>query len=304
MKIRPKRLQAGDTVGVVAICSPLAMDTLPEKITLLEELGLNVKIGKTVGLTGKFLSGTDEERLQDLHEMIEDKEVKGIFCLRGGYGAARIADKIDYQLLTENPKIFWGFSDVTIFHNAFQKYSNIVTFHGPMLSSVVEKKLADFSKRMFHQLFTPFEIQYDEKIAPLHTIVPGIVRGELTGGNMHRLLSTMGTKFEFDAKDKIILFEDTGEPLQKIDGMLNQLRIARKLEQAAGFVIGDFAELEKGARIEDVWAIFEEYLKPLNKPAVAGFKIGHCEPNIAVPLGVDVILDADTKLLRILPGVE
>ena len=304
MKIRPKRLQRGDTVGVIAPCSPLAMETLPDKIDFLEELGLKVKIGKTVGLTGKYLSGTDKERLEDLHEMIEDKEIKAIFCLRGGYGAARIAEKIDYQLLTENPKIFWGFSDVTYFHNAFQEYSNIVTFHGPMLSSVAQKKLSAFSKRMFQQLFTPFEIQYDEKISPLHTIVPGAVRGELTGGNLHRLLSTMGTKFEFDARGKILLFEDIGEPLQKIDGMLNQLRLARKLEQAAGFVIGDFAELEKGASIEDVWAIFEEYLKPLGKPAVAGFKIGHCEPNIAVPLGVDAILDADTKLLRILPGVE
>ncbi|RKQ15631.1 S66 peptidase family protein [Ureibacillus endophyticus] len=304
MKIRPKRLQPGDTVGVLAPCSPLAMETLPEKIDFLEELGLKVKIGKTVGLTGKYLSGTDDERIEDLHEMIEDKEIKAIFCLRGGYGAARIADKIDYQLLNENPKIFWGFSDVTYFHNAFQEYSDIVTFHGPMLSSVVQKKLSDFSKRMFQQLFTPFEIQYDEKISSLHTIVPGVVRGELTGGNLHRLMSTMGTKFEFDARGKILLFEDIGEPLQKIDGMLNQLRLARKLDQAAGFVIGDFAELEKGACIEDVWAIFEEYLKPLGKPAVAGYKIGHCEPNIAVPLGVDAILDADTKLLRILPGVE
>ncbi|MFP3919339.1 LD-carboxypeptidase [Lysinibacillus telephonicus] len=304
MKIRPKRLNIGDTVGVVALSSPLAMEKLPEKLEFLESLGLRYKLGETVGLTGNYLSGTDEERLNDLHKMIQDPEIKAIFCLRGGYGAARIADRIDYQLLTENPKIFWGFSDITYFHNAFQEYSNIVTFHGPMLSSVGSNHFSELSKKMFQQLFIPFEIQYDANISPLQTIVPGSARGELTGGNLHRLVSTLGTKFEFDAKGKILLFEDIGEPLQKIDGMLNQLRLARKLDEAAGFVIGNFSELEDGAQIEDVWNIFEEYLKPLKKPVVAGFMIGHCEPNIALPLGVDAILDADLKILRVLPGVE
>lgn len=304
MKIRPKRLNIGDTVGVVALCSPLAMEKLPEKLEFLESLGLRYKLGETVGLTGNYLSGTDEERLNDLHNMIQDPEIKAIFCLRGGYGAARIADRIDYQLLTENPKIFWGFSDVTYFHNAFQEYSNIVTFHGPMLSSVGTSHFSELSKKMFQQLFMPFEIQYDENISSLQTVVSGTARGELTGGNLHRLVSTLGTKFEFDAKGKILLFEDIGESLQKIDGMLNQLRLARKLDEAAGFVIGNFSMLEDGAQIEEVWNIFEEYLKPLKKPAIAGFMIGHCEPNIALPLGVDAILDADLRVLRVLPGVE
>lgn len=304
MKIRPHRLQEGDTVGLVALCSPLSTDKLPKILKFLDELGLRYKIGQTVGLTGKFLSGTDDERLNDLHTMIEDPEVKAIFCVRGGYGAARIADRIDYKLFEENPKIFWGFSDVTYFHNAIQRYGNLVTFHGPMLTSVKKNELTELSKKMFYQLFSPFEIQYDETIAPLHTIVPGTVYGEFTGGNMHRLVSTLGTKFELDTRGKILLFEDIGEPLQKIDGMLNQLRLARKLEETAGFVIGSFTEMERGARDEDVWAIFEEYLKPLKKPTLAGFKIGHCEPNIGLPLGVDAILDANEKVLRLLPGVQ
>lgn len=304
MKIRPNRLKQGDTVGLVALCSPLKMEQLPNQLSFLDELGLKYKIGKTVGLTGKYLAGTDKERLDDLHEMIEDDEIKAIFCLRGGYGASRIADKIDYQLLIENPKIFWGFSDVTYFHNAFLKFSNIVTFHGPMLSSKSGKEMTDLSKKMFQQLFHPFEIHYDESISPLTTIVPGVSRGEIIGGNMHRLVSTLGTKFEMETKDKIILFEDIGEPLQKIDGMLNQLRLARKLEQAKGFVIGSFTNLDEGETEEDVWAIFEEYLKPYGKPVVAGFQIGHCEPNIGIPLGVDVILDGHNKVLKILPGVK
>lgn len=304
MKIRPKRLNVGDTVGVVALSSPLEMEKLQDKLDILTELGLTYKIGQTVGLSGDYLAGTDKERLNDFHNMVEDPEVKAIFCLRGGYGTARIVDKIDYQLLAENPKILWGFSDVTYLLNAVQLYSDVITFHGPMLSSVVERELSNTSKKMFQQLFSPFEIQYDEMISPLHTIAPGVVRGELIGGNLHRLVSTLGTKFEFDANGKTILLEEIGESLEKIDGMLNHLRLARKLDQAAGFVIGSFTKVGEGVTDEDVWSLLEEYLKPLGKPVLAGFKIGHCEPNIAIPLGVDTILDANEKVLRILPGVQ
>ncbi len=303
MKIRPQRLTPGDTVGVVALGGPFAMEYLPDKLATLESLGLQVRLGETVGLTGKYLAGSDEERLNDLHMMIQDPDIKGIFCLRGGYGAARIADRIDYQSLTENPKIFWGFSDVTYFHTAFQEYANIVTFHGPMLSSINGGGLSELSKKMFQQLFTPFEIQYDENLTPLQTIVPGSARGELTGGNLARLVNTLGTKFEFDTKDKIVLLEDIGESLENIDSMLNQLRLSRKLEEAAGVVVGNFTDIKDGT-LEEVWSLFEEYLNPLGKPAVAGFMIGHCEPNIALPLGVEAILDADLKVLRVLPGVE
>ena len=303
MKIRPQRLTKGDTVGVVALSGPLALEYLPEKLALLEDLGLRVKIGETVGLTGKYLAGTDEERINDLHKMIQDPEVKGIFCLEGGYGAARIADRIDYQSLEENPKIFWGFSDVTYLHTAFQEYSNIITFHGPMLSSGGSNEFTEFSKRMFQQLFTPFEIQYDENLTPLQTLVQGSARGELTGGNLNRLVSTLGTKFELDTKGKIVLLEDIGESIENIDSMLNQLRLSRKLEEAAGFAIGNFTAIPDGT-LEEVWSLLIEYLKPFGKPAVAGFMVGHCEPNIAIPLGVEAILDADLKVLRILPGVE
>ena len=303
MKIRPQRLKQGDTVGVVALSGPLKMEYLPEKLALLESLGLKVKLGETVGLTKKYLAGTDDERLNDLHKMMQDPEIRGIFCLKGGYGAARIANRIDYQALTENPKIFWGFSDVTYFHTAFQEFSNIVTFHGPMLSSTGSNELSDLSRRMFQQLFTPFEIQYDENLTPLKTLIPGNARGEITGGNLNRLVSTLGTKFEVVTKNKIVLLEDIGESMENIDSMLNQLRLSRKLEEAAGFVIGNFTAINDGT-LEEVWALFEEYLKPFGKPTVAGFMIGHCEPNIAIPLGVEAILDADLMVLRILPGVE
>lgn len=303
MKIRPNRLKKGDLVGLVTLSSALKMEQLAPKLELIERLGLRYKLGQTIGLPEGMLAGSDEFRVAELHAMVEDPEVKAILCVRGGYGIGRLADKIDYQLIAENPKIIWGFSDVTYLHVAVNEFSNLVTFHGAMLSNR-EEPLDELSQKMFGQLFEPMEIQYSEAISPLITITPGVTRGELTGGNMNRLVSTLGTKYEFDAHGKIILFEDVSESVERIDNMLNQLRLARKLEQAVGFVIGSFTELGEESTYEDVLEVISEYLEPLGKPVVAGFNIGHCRPNISIPLGVDAILDANEKVLRILPGVQ
>lgn len=302
MKIRPERLNVGDTVGLVALSSPIRLEALGDKLALLDELGLKYKIGQTIQSYNGYLAGSDEERLEDFHQMIRDPEVKAVFLVRGGYGISRIIDKISYPLIEDHPKIIWGFSDGTTLHTQVNEYSNLVTFHGPMLSSPTGE-LDELSKKMFQQLFMPMEIQYGENISPLRTIVPGAVRGEITGGNLNRLVSTLGTKFEVDVRNKVVLLEEMGESLEQIDNMMNQLRLSRKLELAAGFMIGDFNMLGSSGE-EEVLNVIGGYLKPLNKPTIAGFKIGHCEPNIAVPLGVDVILNADEKYVRVLPGVE
>lgn len=303
MKKRPQRLSQGDTVGVIALSSPLKMEELPMKLEMIESLGLKYKLSPTIAAYDGYLAGTDEERVNALHEMIEDPEIKAIFCVRGGYGIGRLADMINYPLIEENPKIIWGFSDVTYLHTVVNEYSDLVTFHGPMLSRG-DEPLDELSKKMFLQLFQPMEIQYSESISPLNTVVNGTVRGELTGGNLNRMVSSLGTKFEINLKDKIVLLEDVGEDLQRVDGMMNQLRLARKLEQAAGFILGSFTNLNEDETEQDVYDLIGSFIKPFNKPTVSGFRIGHCEPNIAIPLGVEAILDADNKIIRILPGVE
>lgn len=303
MKRRPERLKVGDTVGLVALSSPLNMEELPLKLEMLESLGLKVKIGKTVAHFDGYLAGTDEERAEDFHEMIEDPDVKGIFCVRGGYGIGRLADLLRYPFIEDNPKVIWGFSDVTYLHSVINKFSDLVTFHGPMLSRG-DEKLDDLSRKMFQQLFQPMEIFYTEQISPLQTISGGVVQEEIVGGNLNRLVSTLGTKYEVDFTNKIVLLEDVNENVERIDNMLNQLRLARKLEQAAGIALGSFTKLAEGETEEDVYRLFKDYLGGLGKPVVAGFRIGHCEPNIGIPLGVEAILDAENKVLRLLPGVK
>lgn len=306
MKRRPPRLQKGDTVGIIAPSSPPNIERLTKALDFLDELGLKYMLGNTVQLHNHYLAGTDQERAQDLQEMIEDPTIKAIFCASAGFGAARIADKIDFLLLEENPKIFWGFSDITFLHTAIGMFSDIVTFHGPTLSSIGRENVTERTKHMFEQLFQPAEIHYDESISPLTTICGGAARGEITGGNLTLIANSLGTKFEIDTAGKILLIEDIGLEPAQIDGLLNQLRQARKFEQVKGIVIGEFTEIhpreyEDSPSLDE---LFESYFKDLNIPAVSGFKIGHCEPNVGIPLGVDVLLDAENKDLAILPGVE
>ncbi|WP_082332518.1 S66 peptidase family protein [Lysinibacillus contaminans] len=300
MKSTAPHLVKGDTVGLVALSSAVEVEELGEALAFLDELGLRYKVGSTIGAKYKYLAGTDEERLADFHAMVEDPEVKAIFCVRGGYGCARIAEKIDYTLLTENPKIFWGFSDLTYMHIAINEFSDLVTFHGPMIMTT--RKMDEISKKMFLQLFTPMEVQYTEIISPLTTIASGVARGQLTGGNLRRLVSTLGTKFEIRTEGKILVLEDIAETIPRIDSMLQQLKQARKLDHLAGVVIGSFTQTE--ADEAELLTLMEEYFADLEVPVVAGFKIGHETTNIAIPLGVEAILDAKEKVLRILPGVH
>ncbi len=300
MKSTVPHLKKGDTVGLVALSSQVESEKLGIAIAFLEELGLNYIIGDTIQAKHDYLAGSDEERLADFHEMVRNPEVKAIFCVKGGYGSARIAEKIDYGLLEENPKIFWGFSDLTYLHCAINEYASLVTFHGPLLMSV--GRIDDLSKKMFLQLFSPMELQYTEDISSLTTIAPGVARGEIIGGNLRRLVNTLGTKFEVRTEGRILLIEELGETIPTIDAMLQQLKQARKLEQLAGVVIGSFTQTE--ADEAALFALMKDYFADLGVPVVAGFKIGHDSTNIAIPLGVDAILDAQEKVLKILPGVH
>src|SRR5690606_15267956 len=257
------------TVGIIAPSSPPNQENLQKALPFLEELGLKIKLGKSVDAAHGYLAGTDDERLADLHAMFEDPEVSGIICAGGGYGAARYADRIDYAMIMENPKVFWGYSDITFLHTAIGEYAEMVTFHGPMLASDVGKpEFHERSGRMFGQLFEPFELHYTEEVAPLETFVDGIAQGELVGGNLSLIRSAVGTKFDLDVKGKILLIEDIDEEPYEVDEILNQLRLARKFEEAAGIVIGDFKNASPKKRKPSLTLdqVFNDYFGDLKIP--------------------------------------
>jgi muramoyltetrapeptide carboxypeptidase len=306
MAIKPLRLNKGDTIGVIAPASPPNKDNLKRSLSFLEELGLKVKMGDHVYDQYGYLAGKDEDRLADLHKMFLDKEIKAIICAGGGYGTGRIASQIDYSLIINNPKIFWGYSDITFLHTAIRQQTGLVTFHGPMLASDIGKEDADpLSKQYFSQLFEPFVLDYPEGVSNLETLADGNASGILTGGNLSLLASTIGTPYEIDTKNKLLLIEDINEEPRAVDRMLNQLHMAGKLEDAAGLIIGDFNNCVPQRDLSlELDEVLDTYIKKVNKPALKGFNIGHCSPHISVPLGVKAELDATNKKLTIESGIE
>lgn len=307
MRLQPNRLQKGDTIGIISPSGPYREGQLEKALPFLKKLGLNYKIGENCHKRWGYLAGSDEERLADLHAMFADPDIKAIICARGGYGAARITDKIDFELLKNNPKILWGYSDITFLHTAIGQQNQLVTFHGPMLASdVAGDDFAAFSAKMFLQLFEPTALCYDESISALHVVSEGVATAELVGGNLSLLANSIGTPFEIDTSGKLLFIEDIGEEPYKVDCMLNQMRQANKLGELAGVIIGDFADAastgDKPSLTLD--EVFEDYFKGKPYPVLKGFKIGHCQPHFAIPLGVEATLNTADKTLRIAAGVK
>ncbi|MDQ0270521.1 muramoyltetrapeptide carboxypeptidase [Cytobacillus purgationiresistens] len=306
MTLKPVRLKKGDTVGIIAPASPPNQENLQRSFAFLEELGLNIKMGEHVYDQYGYLAGSNGNRLKDIHNMFQDQEVKAIICAGGGYGTARIASDIDYSIIAENPKIFWGYSDITFLHTAFHQKTGLVTFHGPMLASDLGKIDAhSYSKQYMNQLFEPKRLEYTGDLSELEVMVPGKAKGKIVGGNLSLLVSTLGTEFEVDTEDKLVLIEDINEEPRAVDRMLNQLYMAGKLDAAAGFVIGDFnnciPDREQSLSLDEV---LDHYIGKANKPAVKGFEIGHCSPHFSLPLGVEAALDATNKQLTIDSGIK
>ncbi|MEO8349783.1 MAG: LD-carboxypeptidase [Acidobacteriota bacterium] len=308
--LKPRALKPGDTVGLVAPASyTFDLWRLDDAAARVEALGLKPKFGKYVKGRRGFLSGTDEERVADLHEMFADRSVAGIFSLQGGYGTPRLLDRLDYDLIRRNPKILLGYSDITGLHLAISKKTGLVTFHGPnMLGSLPPRTLESLKKALFvaepiGEVTNPEESDPLNVEFPLRTVVPGVARGRLVGGNLTLIAHTMGTPYEIDTKDRILLLEDTGEAPYRIDRMLVQLRLAGKLQAAAGIVFGSCTDcgpsrssFEISLSLSDV---LQELLGSLGKPVLAGILFGHTKEKAIIPIGVEAELDAGAKRLAI-----
>ena len=303
--VKPNRLIKGDTVGVIAPASPPNQESLERGIAFLKDLGLKVKVGKHVSRVNGYLAGFDQDRLEDFHELFIDPKVKAVICACGGFGTGRIAEQIDYELIKKNPKIFWGYSDITFLHTTIRQQSGLVTFHGPMLASDIGKEDSHLlSKEGFLQLFKPTSLVYTEQISPLEVLVNGVAMGEIVGGNLSLLVSTLGTAYEIDTKDRLLLIEDVNEEPRSVDRMLNQLYMAGKLRDASGILIGDFCDCTPKRNLSlSLDEVIAHYVQLANKPAVKGFMMGHCNPHIAIPLGVQASMNTYEKKLIVDSGI-
>lgn len=308
MLTRPKMLKPGDVIGLVAPASPVDK---PEKVDAsvlkLEEFGFKVKVGRSCREKYGYLSGSDEVRAEDVNIMFADKEVDGIMCLRGGYGTPRILDRLDYDIIRRNPKVFVGYSDITAIHIALNQLCGLATIHGPMPSSDMLEDFDDFSRCSFFRTVMSGEPLGELENPPemaINTMVGGRSRGIIVGGNLSLIAATIGTPFEIDTRGKLLLLEEVDEEPYSIDRMLTQLRLSGKLDDCCGIILCDWRNC--GAKDPDrsltLEEVFENDIKSLGKPTISNFKAGHCKIKVTVPLGVDASLDADNGRLFIEAG--
>lgn len=303
--IRPKPLQKGDKVAIIAPASPSDKNLIDKCIASLNELGLKVVIGESCLSEHGFLSGTDDIRANDINCMFADKNIKGIFALRGGYGCARLLDLIDFKLIKKNPKIFIGYSDITALHIAINQKSKLITYHGPMISTELIKGLDEYSADYYKKFIFEHE-KIEELLNPegnsLEIINNGIASGELIGGNLSLICSSLGTKYEINTKNKILFLEEVDEVPYKVDRMLTHLKQSGKLKEANGIILGAFTNCiapnnKKSLSLQEV---FNEIILPLKKPTISNLACGHCLPTLTLPLGEKVLLDANNKKIKIL----
>ena len=303
--IKPKPLQQGDSVAIIAPASPCDKKLIDKCIASLNELGLKVVIGESCISEHGFLSGTDDIRANDINCMFADKNIKGIFALRGGYGCARLLDLLDFKLIKKNPKIFIGYSDITALHIAINQKSKLITYHGPMISTELIKGLDEYSADYYKKFIFGNE-KVEELFNPegntLEVINNGIASGQLTGGNLSLICSSLGTKYEINTKNKILFLEEVEEVPYKVDRMLTHLKQSGKLKDVNGIILGAFTNCiapnnKKSLSLQEV---FNKIILPLKKPTISNLVCGHCLPTLTLPLGEKVLLDANNKKVKIL----
>lgn len=301
---KPKGLSIGDKVALIAPSSPTAKETVDRAKSRIEDLGFNVVMGESCYESYGYLAGSDELRAKDINTMFRDKEIDGIICLRGGYGASRILELLDYEMIKENPKVFVGYSDITVLHIALTQKSDLITYHGPMAASDFAGNISDFSVENFKNIV--FDGDYQPILEnpdgeEVITIREGRAEGEVIGGNLCLLTNTIGTDYEIDTKDKILFIEEVGEDPYAIDRMLTQLKLSGKFEGVKGILLGDFADCVASKSEYDeqlpLIKVFENILGGLGVPCMYNFQLGHCEPVLTIPFGVKV--EMDTKKSRI-----
>lgn len=310
--LRARKLKPGDTVGVISPSTPVGdPDLLQKAERTIKYFGWKLKWGRSVGKKAGYFGSAVADRVDDLHAMFRDPEVAAVFAIRGGYGSSQMLDRIDYDLIRRNPKVFVGYSDITAMHLAIHQKTGLVTFHSPVpLSTFTEYSRKSFLKAINEA--APIGVQTNppetDLLRPSHTlrtIRPGKATGRLVGGNLTLISTLMGTPYEIDTRGAILFLEDVGEEPYRIDRMLTQLRLAGKFDQAAGVIFGECVDCGPSDYKPFVSAGFslgevvDALLGPLKIPVLFGLTIGHTDDQMTLPMGVQATLDADAGTLEI-----
>ena len=283
----PQYLQPNDTIGIVCPAGFMPLEKAQTCINVLQEWGYKIKLGKTLGSDSQnYFSGTDEERLNDFQQMLDDDEVKAILCARGGYGVGRIIENINFKKFKKNPKWIIGFSDITVLHAHIHSNYKIATLHAPMAAAFNDE---EFKNEYVQSLKNALEGRKARYECLSHSFnKKGEAIGEIVGGNLALLVHLVGTSSDFKTKGKILFLEDTGEYLYNIDRMLYQLKRNGKFDKLAGLIIGGFTDNKDTDRPfgKTAYEIIHDVIREYKYPVCFNFPVSHSKENYALKVGV------------------
>ena len=287
----PRALVPGDTLGIVAPASPFDRAAFDAGVKVLGSMGFNLVLPEEIYVTDGYLAGADEMRADLIHRMFADPVINGIICARGGYGSMRILPLLNVDLIGSHPKVFVGFSDITVLLTFLVERCGMAVFHGPTVTTLGngDTETQDYFRIA---LTDPTPITIAAETGPV--IRPGQASGLFHCGNLTLISHLVGTPFAPDLDGAVLLVEDHGEAPYRIDRMLTQLRLAGCVDRLAGLALGNFNNC---GPIEQVHRIVIDRLGDLEIPILAGFDVGHEGINLTLPLGVPVRLDTDTRRL-------
>ena len=304
--IKPKKLKRGDLIGIISPASATDdLVRLEQGIRYIEGMGYQTIQGKNMNKQNGYLAGTDKERLEDINDMFGNKKVKAIFCLRGGYGAFRLLDKIDYKFISKNPKIFVGFSEITSLQMAFLSKAKLITFAGPMVLPNFSSEVSSFTEDNFWKTITSSKLQSKVNIEVLNE--PSLTKsekvvGKVVGGNLAVLSAMIGTGCLPNFKNKILLLEEISEPPYKIDRMLNQLRLQNIFDEVKGIILGNFIdciEQDKNKNMMVLTDVLSDYFASLKIPVIKSFPFGHSKDIITLPIGCKIEINLKKGIIEL-----
>ena len=289
--IKPEKLKKGDTISIVAPSGCIDMEKIEKSVKYFNSEGYKVKLGANIQKKDRYMAGNDDERISDIHKAFEDKEVKAVICARGGYGAIRLINKIDYKLIKNNPKIFCGYSDISALSAMILKNSGLITFSGPMEKSDFQfDGINDFTIKNFWQTVTSNKIIISTKEKNKFSN-NNDAQGIMFGGNLTTIASLCGT--DFIPTEKFIFFaEDLNEPVYKIDKYFTQLLNIKDFKKnLSAIALGEFLDIDDKSELEE---LFKELGRKLNIPIIGTFPFTHGREKATVPFGAKASMSNNT----------
>ena len=297
----PPYLKPGNKIAITCPAGYTIKEKALRCIETLQGWGFEVILGKTLGSNSQnYFSGTDEERVSELQEMIDDKNIDAILFGRGGYGLTRIIDMLNFKKFIKRPKWLIGYSDITVLHTHVLNNYGIASMHAPMAGAFNEIESSSEYIESLHKSLTGEKIKYTCQPHELNR--EGEVSGQLTGGNLSLLANVIGTASDFDTKNKILFIEDTGEYLYNVDRMLYHLKRSRKFDKLAGLIIGGFTEMKDTERPfgKPIDQLIHDIISEYDFPVCYNFPVSHTKENVALKIGLPYRLKitATTTILK------